>query len=452
MDQGPWAIVASSLPVGMILATMGFNYISPQFNLAAKSYSMLWLFLLTWALGGGIVLAEAAIRRRGEETAPYVPPLLYVLTSLACLLVFYIVHTHQLGALMALANRGDALGAANAGANVIVVYYAVLFLLLLGMAGALARGSKLPSQSWQRANWWLYPILVAGVAALVLATNLNVIRADIVYKQAGQYEGAGDWDTSIAIYRRAIELAPNEDYYYLFLGRAYLEKAKATSEPDQRAVLFEESHKVLEGARQLNPLNTDHGANLARLYRTWGEMASDPAERAEKLSQALEYYRQATTLSPHSALLFNEWGSLYYSMGEHEKALEKYRQSLSLDPEYDQTCLLLGNLHLNRKEYDEAAEAYRRALDLNPNLVQAHSVLGYIYAQQGRLQEAVEENLKVLELAPNDYASHKNLALLYRDLGRLDEALAEAKIALELAPEGDKPALEDFIAQLEGQK
>ncbi|MEA3459790.1 MAG: tetratricopeptide repeat protein, partial [Chloroflexota bacterium] len=449
MDRGAAAIIASSLPVGMILATMGFDYLSPQFNLAAKRYSMLWLFFLTWALGGGIVLAEAALKRR---RAGITSALLYVPVSLGCLFVFYTARTHQLSTLMALANRGDALGAANAEANLIVVYYAVLFFLLLGMAGALAQGSKLPSQSWRRANWWLYPILMAGVVALIFTTNINVIKADIVFKQAGQYEGAGNWDTGIAIYRRAIELTPNEDYYYLFLGRAYLEKAKATSEPDQRPALFEESRKTLERACQLNPLNTDHSANLARLYRTWGEMASDPAERAEKLSQALEYYRQATTLSPHNALLFNEWGTLCYFMGEHEKALEKYQQSLSLDPEYDQTHLLLGDLHLNRKEFDEAAEAYRRALDINPNLTKAHSALGYIYAQQGKLQKAMEENLKVVELAPNNYDSHKNLALIYRDLGRPDKALAEARIALELAPEGDKQSLEALVAQLGGEQ
>ena len=114
-----WAMVASSLPMGMILATMGFDYISPQFDLAAKSYSMLWLFLLTWVLGGGVVLAEEAIRRRGAKIAPYIPPLLYALVSLGSFFLFYVAHRHQLGTLMALAQRGDAMGAANAGANII---------------------------------------------------------------------------------------------------------------------------------------------------------------------------------------------------------------------------------------------------------------------------------------------------------------------------------------------
>jgi len=448
-DQGPMAIVASSLTVGMILITMGFDYVSPQFKLAAKHYSMVWLFLLTWTLAGGIILAREAIKRHRVRIPFYLSVPIYIVVTLGCFFAFNLARTHQVNILMALAKRGDVLRAASTNANLLLIYYAFLFLLLLATAGALAWEPlrSLP-RLWRWANWWFYLILIGGVVFFIFVTNVNPIRADIIYKQAGQYEQAGRWDLAIAVYRQAIKLAPNEDYYYLFLGRAYLEKAKATSEPDRRAVLFEESRKALERARQLNPLNTDHSANLARLYRTWGEMASDEG----KLKQALEYYRQATTLSPHDALLLNEWGSLYAYMGEYEKALEKYQRSLSLDPEYDRTYLLLGDLHLGRKEFDEAEEAFRRALDINPKLVKAHSALGYIYAKRGRLEEAVKENLEVLKLSPNDYQSHKNLAVLYRDLGRTNEALNQARIALELAPEKDRESLEALIVQLSGQQ
>jgi tetratricopeptide (TPR) repeat protein/O-antigen ligase len=437
------AIIACSIPVAIILSTMGFDYFGPQFILAAKGYSV--LFFLTWAIGGGIVLAEEA----REHRKSLVSVSLYVPLSLMCFFVFCIVHIHQLGTIMTAVERGDALGAANAAANTIVIYYSFLLLLLLAMAGALTRGSELPPYSWRWAKCWLYILLMVGGATLIFSTNINVIRADIIYKQGGEYERVGDWDTSIAIYRRAVELSPNEDYYHLFLGLAYLKKAMATSEPDKRAAIFEEGLEVLERARKLNPLNTDHSANIARLYRIWGEIASDPAEREEKLSKAIEYYRKATTLSPKNASLLNEWGSLYHSMGEPEKALEKYQQSLGLDPDYDQTHLLLGHLHLTRKDFEEAEEAYRRALDLNPNLIQAHRALGYVYAHQGKLLEAVEENIKVLEMVPDDYTSRKNLAILYKQLGRIDEAIAEARLALRLAPEGEIEKMEALIAQLE---
>jgi len=300
---------------------------------------------------------------------------------------------------------------------------------------------------------------------------MNVIRADIVYKHAKSYFEAGQFDASIALYQQAVKLAPKEDYYYLFLGSAFLERAKQAPEgpatlsedisaarilsftPQQIASLSREdlliaSQSVLLEARRLNPLNTDHSANLARLNRTWGQIASDQARRTETLDKAVEYYSQATTLSPNNAQLFNEWGQVYYLIGDREKALEKYQHSLSVDQEYHETYIFLGDLYLNTNELDKAADAYSKALELNPGIAQAHSALGYIYSQQGNLEEAVEENLKVLELSPKDYASHKNLALLYQQLGQTDKAVAEAQIALGLAPEGDKANLEAFIAQL----
>src|SRR3972149_6657172 len=71
---------------------------------------------------------------------------------------------------------------------------------------------------------------------------------------------------------------------------------------------------TLESARQANPLNTDHSANLARLHRRWSDLAADDAERRLRLDQAGDYYRQATTLSPHNAQLWNEWAVVYFSL------------------------------------------------------------------------------------------------------------------------------------------
>ncbi len=458
-------VIVYSLLIGLVLVTLGYDYITPQFDISARGYSLLWLLVLTWLVGGAITVALT--RRSNWPLAS----LLYSFISLGCFLIFFVIRTRQMQIGITVTSLGDLLRQASAVANGLVLYYVFALLLLLAIAGALLPKRSLPSSFWQPRYGWLYPFLVVGVAALIFTTNLSVIRADVIYKHAKSYFGAGQYDASIALYQQAVKLAPNEDYYYLFLGSALLEKAKQAPKepatlpenisaaellsftPQQIASLGREdilnvSQAVLAEARRLNPLNTDHSANLARLNRTWGQLASDPARRAEKLNQALEYYRQATNLSPQNAQLFNEWGQVYYILGDQEKALKRYQHSLSVDQEYHETYILIGDLYLNMKELDKAADAYSRVLELNPGIVQAHSSLGYIYSQQGKLQEAVEENLEVLELAPNDYASHKNLALLYQQLGRTDEAVAEAQIALGLAPEGDKANLETFIAQL----
>ena len=506
-------VIIYSLLVSLIMVTLAYDYLTPQFDIAAKGYSLLWLLALTWLLGGAITVGLASTtctepsRSEGQSQRSNWPmaSLFYLLISLGCFFLFYAVRRYQLEPRITVTSLNDLLRQASVVANGLALYYVFVLIILLAIAGTLLLRRSLPPSFWRRRYGWLYPILVVGVAVLIFMTNLSVIKADIVYKHAKSWFEAGQYDASIALNQQTIKFAPKEDYYYLFLGSAFLEKAKqapagpATLPEDTSAAkilsftpqqivglgredLLIAGQAVLIEAQRLNPLNTDHSANLARLNRTWGQLASDPVQQTERLGKALEYYRQATNLSPQNAQLFNEWGQTYHIVGDHEKALERYQHSLSVDQEYDQTHLLLGRLYQSNNELDKAAdvyskalelipgmwqayielgsiyiqqgrleeavEVYRMVLDLNPNLVQAHSSLSYIYSQQGKLQEAVEENLKVIELAPNDYASHRNLVALYQQLGRTDEAVEEAQIALKLAPEEDEADLEAFIAQL----
>ena len=54
-----------------------------------------------------------------------------------------------------------------------------------------------------------------------------------------------------------------------------------------RHELLRAAETVLLDAQTINPLNTDHTANLARLYRTWADLAAaDPVERQAKLDQS----------------------------------------------------------------------------------------------------------------------------------------------------------------------
>jgi hypothetical protein len=120
-------------------------------------------------------------------------------------------------------------------------------------------------------------------------------------------------------------LNPTEDFYDLWLGAAFLDKANTQQQTPSilsngitmdalMNMSFENIYQlnqadsliaaqaVLQYARALNPLNTDHSANLARLHRRWADLkASDPAARQQELEASAEYYRQATSLSPDNA-------------------------------------------------------------------------------------------------------------------------------------------------------
>jgi tetratricopeptide (TPR) repeat protein len=332
--------------------------------------------------------------------------------------------------------------------NLIYGYYvAVLFIWI---ALALALFLNRPLVSSKPMGWASIGYLVLVVLCVLFIDNVNIriVKADVVYKQGLKFDQEGKWDGAIYFYTKALEIAPEEDFYHLFRGRALMERAKIEEDLKKRDAYFSEALAALTRARQLNPLNTDHTANIARLYRTWGELDPDPNGRREKLQRSLEYYAEATKLSPHSAVLFDEWGLVYYILGDLDQAMAKYEQSLKLDQKFLQTYVYMGDVYLARKQWQEAIPVYQKAVALNPDFVQGWSAMGYVYAQLGAWNEAISANMKVLEVAPRDYSTLKNLAILYNQSERPKEALSYAQRALEVAPEQDKPTLESFVQQL----
>jgi tetratricopeptide (TPR) repeat protein len=487
-------VIIASLIVSVILFTMAFEFIANPMGeadsvriiqlslttlvprgISRTSYGTLWMFCMTWLVGAIVVLAETERSASSRQTPTWWLSALGIYTAVTLTVLIFGVALHT-----AHIKPGVDIG------NTIVFFYQALAFLGLLVALALTVDTPLPPRLLRVANSWVYAILIVLAVLGIYATNVSVVKADIYYKQGLKLEEDQRLDVAIQLYDRAIKLAPDQDYYYLFLGRALMGKASTATDSEERISWFNKSFQALDKARLLNPLNTDHYANLGRLYRNWADVAATPEERAEKLELAHNYYVQATTLSPHNAQLFNEWATVYLAKGDNEGGLAKINQSLALDPRYAATHLLLGNYYATQGNLDEAAVSYRRAVELDPENAEAYSTLGYLYFQQGnitdaltyneqavkldptlarahstlgliyyrlgRLDDAVAENLKVLETFPNDFISHRNLALLYEQLGNIDEALAHAQAALPLASDDDKPALQSFVEQLQAQK
>ncbi len=405
-------LLTHSLLVGLILATIGFDLITHQFELNANGPVIFGLLFVIWLFGGITIpiLRPLAKRRSGKASNHSARPFdklrrdlraglqspisnlrTYVLGSLFCFLPFMAVHA-------AIVLPGAGVERATS------IYYTCTFLVVLAVAVALLIGSipgsklKLQSSHSQlRTSSLRFWILSFGFwilsFLLILNSNLKAAQADIYYKFALSSEEKGEIDKAISVYSQAIQLAPRWSQYHASLGWAYGLKAVNASDADQRVAWFEDSVKTLEHARQMSLSDPDIIAKLGHIYWNWGSLMPDLEQKAEKLEAALAHYHQAVTLSP------------------------------------------LNHGYL-----------------LNDDMVQTYLHLGETYSALGELSRAAEAYQKVNEMAPDLYESHKGLASVYLQLGRLDEALEEAKTARDLAPEEEWPALDDLIAQLEAQK
>lgn len=466
--EGRRSLLVLSVLTMLILSTMFFNSITPQEGnpgalatvwqslTASKDGSspvILVLILSTWAMIGLVGLAELDLAGDKQEKSGAGWPAalgIFSLISIVGALIFALFHATNLRPVTL-----SSLEATNPLANTITFYYLAMFFAILAMAAILA----LFSARFQRAPGWRWSgsagdltlaaaivILPVLLAFLIAASNLSIVRADIVYKQGLSSERAGQWDAAIYLYQEATRLAPNEDFYYLFLGRAAMEKGKESS-GEEREIWLRESERALHQAREIAPLNTDHSRNLSKLYLAWGTLTTGE-QRAEFFQKALAMSDDAVKLSPNTADIWNERAQVYATMGDYEGALDTYRQSLEQDDAYHQTHLALAQLYTQHEQWDEAIDSLQRVVELSPRLPDAYSLLGYAQSQVQDTQASIENYEKAVELRPQNYLDQKNLAILYNEVGQTQDAIAAATKALAQAPADEKPSLEAFLAQL----
>jgi tetratricopeptide (TPR) repeat protein/O-antigen ligase len=480
-----WPVTTYALLAAIVLVTMIYDFVVPQPQ--GTPATVLALIFCTWLFTCLVTLLSVRYQSGGAERI-LKSFLISSLVTWAVVVTFSLLHPVRF--VSPTANLDPS--------QFISYFYVWIGILLLALAVTLYFSEKKrPARLWQGLTvGWAYPLLVGVAIFVVVTTNLNVIIADIYYKTGDAYDQSGQWDRSIPAYQKALNLAPSQDFYYLFLGRAFMELAKRVPDAQRAAATYTVSDLMsmrpeqvtkmsrldmlnasltsLLEARRLNPLNTDHTANLARLYRFWGEV-SDPA----MLDKAISYYREATTISPNTAHLYDEWSLVYFIRGQYEDALSKLNQSIALDTQYPPTYVYLGDVYqaLNRPQealqsdlaavkldpgalinpnyfsrqdtrlfdmrlayfqqngmLDSVVSAFQDAIAKDVRSFSAHYTLGYIYFVQGKSDEAVNEMKQAVALNHDDIASHGILGYIYAQQGKLTEAVQENLEVVRLAP------------------
>ena len=532
-----WAGTASSyaLVIAVILSTLLFEFVTYQKDLAnpllvawqslsfnpvlgATAYAILALLLVAWILSTVLVLSEMARAGIFGSLGSWWKGLILVATfSLGLAFAFGIGLGTLVGALgdvpQPAANVQNALDLADRTVGIVNYYAFGLCALILLTAVVLVLDSKpLPSA------WFSNKRSLAALVPAVLVTYLGIdafsltpTRADIFYRFGKFFEDQAEWDTAIALYKRAIYLAPTADPYYMALGTVFWEKAAQSqvaaaarfSDRSQlkdilelgaqqtaelsRVDLLYASQTMLIRARDLNPLYVPHSMNLALFYLP--ELPVNSPSKLKLADLSNQYYAQAARLNPNDALLWNEWANfdLEYR-NDLDGALQKLDTSLGINPRSEETHLRLGKVYVAKKDFDRAITAYEKALALKPDFVDAYFALGdlykeqqdleraaqiyqealvrapsatkalsklaFVYYRQGKIPEAIQTYSRYIEIAPDDpnlWEAYKNLVLLYRQRGDLPSALHHAEMATWLAPHDLQGQLNEMATQLRSQ-
>lgn len=142
--------------------------------------------------------------------------------------------------------------------------------------------------------------------------------------------------------------------------------------------------------------------------------SSPSAEQSQTITslvqQSINSGRTATTISPFSAINWQNLSSIYraligFGQNADSFALLAAQQSAIFDPANPQEYINLGGIYYQLKAWDRAIEQFQVAINLKPDLPNAYYNLGFAYWQKGDLQNALAALNRVKELVGSDKAS-----------------------------------------------
>lgn len=400
--------------------------------------------------------------------------------------------------------------------------------------GAVARGAATARAGTGRrpqttpAALGLYALLLVLTGGAVWWFNLNPVYADMRFQEAQAYSdnpqaGLREEVVGLDKYLDTIRRDPDEDFYYLNLGRTLMNTADllraqgaALGEPAPGAkvddllrlssiddvtqfitsksplALMSYAEAVLLRARDLNPRNKDHYANLARLNSYWYSWTNDP----QRITQSADWYKQATEVAPNDVAIANERASAVALLGTYTekqgdaaggKALyaeaeQLLARSRLLDPRFNDTGGRLAEVYRLQGKLAEATPLYTATLAVNPHQFDANvegiatsyqaqpellkqiqqaylaaaaarptdaslqAIAGLMSVRAGDLEGAVKVYAAAVAAAPNRLDFVRNYTLVLSDTRRYPEALAQAQQGLNVAQQQGEQADQQELA------
>jgi tetratricopeptide (TPR) repeat protein len=169
-------------------------------------------------------------------------------------------------------------------------------------------------------------------------------------------------------------------------------------------------------------------------------------ERVNRISEAVEEYRQAIASYPHLREAHAALGFFYQRQGLLAKAAEEFRTVATLDGGF-LSFFNLGHILVELQRYEEAYEAFVECLKQEPDDAATHYEIAFIHYSNRCYQEAVEHLKIPRQNYPDDWEVLNLLGKCLLGNQQYPQALAAFEQAYTLAsqPQIELEMLENII-------
>lgn len=319
--------------------------------------------------------------------------------------------------------------------------------------------------------WLGYATLFCIGLAAVWAFNLDNAYADMRFQQGQSYSdsanASGNVDQQVialTYFIEAARLEPNQDFYYLNMGRSLLSLAEVRrrqnstapdttqeiklqsliQQPDALAVqsflatlsakdITRYAEAALTKAHTINPRNKDHFANMARLYTFWyTRIEANPTIQ----NNILTWFADGVRIAPQDVSILNEYiGALItyaqsvqntdptaanQALAQAESLLQR---SQTLDNRYRDTLIRRADLAQAKGDYSTAVSLYTDIVQQNPHALdsQITAIIAQLTPQPELLRQL--RSAYQVNLDPNDTITLSIVGLISSRIQDYDAAI-----------------------------
>lgn len=201
----------------------------------------------------------------------------------------------------------------------------------------------------------------------------------------------GDWQNSVTLWSKELEIAPQSILAHHNLGVGYMERGE-----------FEKSLPYFEYAA------VNNYAKIPKIYQSLGIAY----QRTKRFDDAEREFQQALSLDAENNSLLIDLGRVYADQARFNEAIEILRRAIESDNYGFQAHFELGQVYLKINALDEAIKEFEAVIELNNLHMQAYVVLAGVYQLQGDVPNARETLQKGLIQDPQNKVITQQIQLL----------------------------------------
>ena len=253
------------------------------------------------------------------------------------------------------------------------------------------------------------------IGDLCLKKNSKTEAVDAYRRAADILAEDGFTSKAIALYKKVLNIDPNQVEVHLKLGDMHAEKGLTGNALENYKVVTEyytklnkkaEALSIYQKMADLNPANISFRVKLAGMYTKEGMTAEavkaylDAADQhiaKEAFQDARQLFEKVLAADPENKAVYHKAGIVYFKEGKFDEARKSLKRAFEANPDNDELRDLYLEVLDKAGRSGDAEDVYRKLLSLDPSRADLHEKLYHISIAKKDYDKALVEAMFLAE-------------------------------------------------------